>query len=591
MSLNPQGMNIQQLYRLFADNKLFVNRKYQRKLVWAIDEKEKLIDSIIKGLPIPLILFAENPRGSGNYEIIDGLQRLNAIFAYIENCFPYKETYFDYTEFTRVKQLVDEGKLKVIANTKKLTKEDTAKLLEYTLAVTIFPSDDEDSIKDVFGRINAHGKQLSNQEKRQAGSTTDLSNTVRRLACEIRGDVSRDILLLNEMPEISIDSSKERIGYGICAEDTFWVKQGILTIKQLRESEDEQFILDLVVTLIGKDPAPASQEYFDELYDTESEAYKSVEKNLIAYGTENIINDIKYTFSIIKDFVETRSTESNYLRNLLRRGSNRNPIRIPFFTLFSAFFELVVVRKKTPIDYETLLNTISDLSSKLKLSSHYATVDERIQNRDLTIGLIQRFFVDREPPAYGHGNSLALDFENSIRRSKIETSRYEYKQGFLMLDDKRGIDRNLYEKIMNTICGIANLALESDGYVFIGLADKDADKKRIEELDAITAFELSGKFIVGVDRECKIMNLSMSDYVKTIIDKIKISTLTEPLKSQVLSAFDVIQYKGLSIIRISIPKQADISFVGDKSYYRENDNTIEISGQRLVAIAKKFKQN
>jgi uncharacterized protein with ParB-like and HNH nuclease domain len=43
---SPTGMSVQALYRLFREDRLFVNRKYQRKLVWTIEEKQALIDSI-----------------------------------------------------------------------------------------------------------------------------------------------------------------------------------------------------------------------------------------------------------------------------------------------------------------------------------------------------------------------------------------------------------------------------------------------------------------------------------------------------------------------------------------------------------------
>ncbi len=47
------------------------------------------------------------------------------------------------------------------------------------------------------------------------------------------------------MPEISIEHPQDPKGYGIKAEDTIWIKQGILSVKQLRDSEDEQMIADL----------------------------------------------------------------------------------------------------------------------------------------------------------------------------------------------------------------------------------------------------------------------------------------------------------------------------------------------------------
>ena len=58
MSIVPRGIGVNQAYRLYRSGKLLVNREYQRKLIWSVDEKEKLIGSILKRYPIPLILLA-----------------------------------------------------------------------------------------------------------------------------------------------------------------------------------------------------------------------------------------------------------------------------------------------------------------------------------------------------------------------------------------------------------------------------------------------------------------------------------------------------------------------------------------------------
>ncbi len=58
MSVTPRGMSIQEAYRAYCDGSFRVNRQYQRKLVWSLDEKRKLIDSVLNGFPIPLILLA-----------------------------------------------------------------------------------------------------------------------------------------------------------------------------------------------------------------------------------------------------------------------------------------------------------------------------------------------------------------------------------------------------------------------------------------------------------------------------------------------------------------------------------------------------
>lgn len=91
--LSVQGESIQQLYNDHTASKYLVNRRYQRKLVWGVEEKERLIDSVVQKLPIPLILLAESSgEHLGRLEVIDGLQRLNSVFSFIENEFPWVGT-------------------------------------------------------------------------------------------------------------------------------------------------------------------------------------------------------------------------------------------------------------------------------------------------------------------------------------------------------------------------------------------------------------------------------------------------------------------------------------------------------------------
>ena len=103
---NPQqelvvrGEQVERVFINYRDNKYIVNRRYQRKLIWTIEEKQKFIDSIIKGFPIPIILLAEPiGRHDGSLEIIDGMQRMDAITSFINNDFPVEEGYFDLNTF------------------------------------------------------------------------------------------------------------------------------------------------------------------------------------------------------------------------------------------------------------------------------------------------------------------------------------------------------------------------------------------------------------------------------------------------------------------------------------------------------------
>lgn len=46
--LTIRSESIQRMYGFYKENKLIVNRRYQRKLVWSIDEKASFIDSLLK---------------------------------------------------------------------------------------------------------------------------------------------------------------------------------------------------------------------------------------------------------------------------------------------------------------------------------------------------------------------------------------------------------------------------------------------------------------------------------------------------------------------------------------------------------------
>ena len=583
MSITPRGMSVQEAYRNYSEGKFLVNRKYQRKLVWTVDEKEFLIDSIINGLPIPLILLAQTE--DGRLEIIDGLQRLNAIVSFIENRFSISGLFFDVNQSSRAKQTADAGLFEpVLESVQLLDAKNCANFLDYQLAVTIYPTADEREVTDIFSRINSGGKQLSPQEKRQAGMLDILSNTIRKISSEIRGDSSEDILTLSEMPEISIDSNREKIGYGLIAEEIFWCKHGIIWKKQLRDSEDEELILDLVASVIKDEPLAKSRELFNKIYTNDSNEHIEFLAELIRYGTDRLTHEIKVTFSIIETVFDSQGVT---ILNVVNPKSS-NPVKESFFSIFMAFFHLIVKEEKSPAEHEKIITALSRLQKQMISTANYSVAADREKNINRTIGLIQKYFVKKDPPVLRHGSGLALDFENSIRRSKIESNRYECKQGFFDLSDKRTLNSNLYSEIIYTLCGIANVGPDSDGFLFIGVADKDSDAERIKMLDGIQYRSINGRHVVGIDRELALLGGNHDDYINKLLGEISKSKLSEPLKSHILSQFDVIDYKGLTVLRIRVPHQKELSFIGDECFTRENSKTIKLEGPRLLAASKLF---
>lgn len=590
MSLIPSGLSIQEAYRRYRNGHIVVNRKYQRKLVWTEDEKQMLIDSVLNHFPIPLILFAEhtNRDGSTYYEILDGMQRLNAIFGFIENEFGIKNKFFDVNELSRAKQLAEEGLFKISDDTEKLSAKDCANFLDYQLAVTSYQVIREETVIEVFGRINSGGKRLSNQERRQAGVVNYFAELVRKISAELRGDATAEIVLLTDMPAISIGSLRSNPNYGLLAENIFWVKQGILSVQNLRDSDDEEMIADIVVSVLFDEPLARSKESLDEIYNLESELSKKVESAFIHYGQDRLYNDIKTTFSVLKNLIETYSSEDNFLRKIVAPRV-RSPIKGAFYTIFMAFFKLLVKSELSPADPKGMFKAMKGLQSKLTSSTHYTNIEDRKKNISLTVGLLQDYFVKKEPSSLKQGPGLALDFENSIMRSKIETPRYEYKQGFLRLSIDRKYDNGVEMHILQTICGMANIGPTSAGYIFIGVADKDDDAKRISELDHITPIKVSNRYVVGVDREAKQLGKTVEEYCRGVVSFIRDSELSEPLKSQVLSSIDMIDYKGLTAIMIKVPAQSELSYLGDDTYLRKgNDTTPLKSAKEITAVVAIF---
>lgn len=590
MSITPRGMSVQEAYRIFRDGNLVVNRKYQRKLVWDLSEKRSLIDSILKDYPIPLILFARDSESQA-YEIMDGMQRLHAIFAFIENHYDLEGQFFDTNEFSRAKIAAEAGVFTPAdrSECQFLAASKVADFLDYQLAITVFPAVDENKTTDVFGRINSGGRQLSLQEKRQAGMVDEFSSLVRRLASEIRGDSSREILPLSDMPEISIDSTRTDMGYALKAEEIFWCRQGIMWTKQLRESEDEELISDICASIALGSPIARSKDLLDALYDPKSSDHEQLSRALLLYGNDRLYEEVKVTFSVIRETIEAYSDQPNALRSVVNPKST-NPIKTAFYSFFMAMHDLVIVEELTPDDPVKIVTALTRLQKDMVTTAKYSKTDDRIKNIDKTKGLIQRYFLKKDPPMLRHGAGLALDLENSLRRSRVETARYECKQGFLSLSNNRDWDTGLNQKILETICGVANVGPDADGFLFIGVADKKSDADRIELLDGVKAVNVGSRYVVGVNREFSYLQCSDEAYLERVLAFIRGSDLSERLKDQVLSHIDYVEYKGLSVIRICIPAQSEVSFVGNTAFVRENSSTIEAVGKKLVTLTQQFSQ-
>ncbi|HET9241393.1 MAG TPA: DUF262 domain-containing protein [Oligoflexus sp.] len=598
MSVSPRGMSIQEAYREFREDSFRVNRKYQRKLVWTLEEKQQLVDSILHGYPIPLILLATRSNDEKRiFEILDGMQRLNALFSFIENRFSLKNgKYFDVGELSRAKQLSDQGLFKSVKEKDKLLDRDScANFLEYTLAITEFPGVNEEEINEIFSRINSYGRQLSRQEKRQAGVVSPFAKVVREIASEVRGDPSPEDVPLAEMPEISIDIDGDLPENAIKAEDSFWCKQGILRKTQLRESEDEQMIADIVISILENKPFAFSGTALDSIYDPHEKGHSEINGQLISYGVDALKHGFISTYSIIRETLESYDSTPNALKRIVNpEDSSGNPVKTHFYSIFLAFFELCILEMKSPIDVGKIWGALRNLHARLDIARGSIKSESRRKNINTVKGLIRDHFEETKSLPAQLGIRLATRFETALKRSKIETAAFECKQGIVTLDKARTIETGLLDRIVNTICAIANIGPDSEGAIFLGVADNEKDKERIKEIDSVSALNVGQRFVVGIDREAKILGIDLDAYKKKIVSHIYNSKLSEHLKTSVQSSVDCINYRGHSVICIWIPPQKEASEVNDKLYIRVGSDTVVAEGlakMRAVEALFKSKEN
>lgn len=588
--LAAQPTSVQSLYSWYGEDKLHVNRRYQRKLVWTLEEKQRLIESILKKYPVPAILIAERENEPGSYEIIDGLQRLHAILSFIETAFPTLDgKLFNLDIFPTAKSRADEEAFSPNTGDQHLSQKEVGTLLDYVLAVSVMRNATETEINDVFGRINTYGHRLSDQERRQAGVQDDFSEMIRKIACTLRGDVSTEILPLRSMPSISIDLPMMKHGYLVKAEEVFWVTQGILRSTDLRDSMDEQCIADIAVCIVGGQIIERSKDELDEVYKPGSTSSNRVLDALRVYGADRFSEEFKFCADEILKVCQAGLGGSGHLRNLLFKKQTTNAFPSVFAILLIAFHELIVKERRKIADYSGVRGSLADLSSRIETGRKATSPEERRKNIDVVKGLISNFFIETNEPLPIYGNHATSDIEAIIRRSEIELADYELKQGYLRLNDGRTPDSELVDRVMATICAIANNGPNRIGKVLIGVTDKEADAERIAQLDQIIPKSVGKRFVVGVTREARLLGLAPQEYFSHWKNAIRSSRLSSHLRDSVLSNIDFNDFYGLGIIVITVPAQRELSYLGDDIYWRKGDETVRAGAPKEIAdLARRF---
>ena len=155
---------------LINEKKLILRPEYQRRSVWSKGAKSSLVETIMTKKPIPFFLVSIDD--DGTLEVIDGQQRLTAIYEFYNEKFALSglnDSPFANLTFSSFKRNLIENL--------------STDYLNYELYFVIIKNATEEEIIDMYTRVNKYTVNLNQQEKRYAFyNNSDFLKLVKTIA-------------------------------------------------------------------------------------------------------------------------------------------------------------------------------------------------------------------------------------------------------------------------------------------------------------------------------------------------------------------------------------------------------------------------
>lgn len=201
---------------------LQISPKFQRRSVWTTSAKGHLIDSILLDYPIPPIhiRLASGTGGQTVREVIDGQQRLRAVFDFVSDSFRIPASVSAHWGGKSFSSLTDD-------------EQDELRLFSFTVYQYKKLSDAE--VLDMFSRLNTYSVSLSAQELRNGKWFGEFKRT----------------------------------SYGLATEALeFWRKNKIFTEPQIARMREVELTSELLIAIMdGPQDKKTSIDYFYENLD------------------------------------------------------------------------------------------------------------------------------------------------------------------------------------------------------------------------------------------------------------------------------------------------------------------------------------
>lgn len=142
---------ISDLLKVYDENRLDLSPPYQRNEVWTAKAQQKLLESILRGKPIPSFFLLK--KANDTFEMIDGQQRARTIIGYFKNLI------VDHENLTFAQRV---GKAQV-------RRRASTDFLGYRLSITIVTEiHDDEPIEEYYALLNSSGLRLNRPELKKA---------------------------------------------------------------------------------------------------------------------------------------------------------------------------------------------------------------------------------------------------------------------------------------------------------------------------------------------------------------------------------------------------------------------------------------
>lgn len=218
MDRRPNTQSLQWFVDRNASGELDLDPPFQRRSVWSLDYQRYFVDTVLRGYPSPPIFLEVviEPGEPSRYNVVDGKQRLSALFAFLNS------------EFNLEKHRSEEGDED--AYWTDLSTEVQRTALKYAFTVEEIADTSESELRDAFGRLNRNVARLTPQELRHA-----------------------------QFPGVFLERMESLAGA------RFWSDRGIFGAADIRRMRDIEFVSELfLLTMHGVEDG--KREIIDQYY-------------------------------------------------------------------------------------------------------------------------------------------------------------------------------------------------------------------------------------------------------------------------------------------------------------------------------------